>query len=173
MHPVRITPEYLALNKQLHEQNKAYGVGGKRWINEVLEFRNQKGIGSILDYGCGKALLSEKVGNVINYDPCIPKYSDEPPICDMVLCTDVLEHIEPELLENVLDHIEALALRFVWLAPTVVDSNKLLPDGTSPHRIIKPQQWWLDLFKKRWEPIRVEHRPKQLVFIGGVHEVGG
>lgn len=36
----RISPEYLELNRRMHN-SKTYGVGGARWAKEVREFRDR------------------------------------------------------------------------------------------------------------------------------------
>ena len=39
------------------------------------------------------------------YDPAIPIWTDRPEPAEMVVCIDVLEHIEPDFLESVLDDL--------------------------------------------------------------------
>ena len=41
-----------------------------------------------------------------HYDPAIPEWAAPPVPCRFVACIDVLEHIEPHLLENVLDDLK-------------------------------------------------------------------
>ena len=44
------------------------------------------------------------------YDPAFPEYG-EPRGADLVCCIDVLEHIEPDLLDNVLDDLARITLK--------------------------------------------------------------
>ena len=61
---------------------------------------------------------------------------------ELVICTDVLEHIEPELIDNVLKHIESLTLKTAYLIIDTLPAQKNLPDGRNAHLIIENQDWW-------------------------------
>ncbi len=64
---------------------------------------------SVLDYGCGKGTLAEAVSfEIREYDPAIAGKDENPLPADLVICTDALEHIEPEYLDAVLVHIASL-----------------------------------------------------------------
>jgi 2-polyprenyl-3-methyl-5-hydroxy-6-metoxy-1,4-benzoquinol methylase len=137
-----ITDNYKELNYQLHQTHPKYGVGGKRHYLSVCKLMKKYECETVLDYGCGKATLS-KMLKCTNYDPCIPKYSSLPQKHDLVVCTDVLEHIELHLLDNVLNHIKSLIIKVGYLViATRPDSTKLLPDGSNPHQIIEDAEWW-------------------------------
>jgi hypothetical protein len=60
-----------------------------------------------------------------------------------VVCTDVLEHIEPELIDNVLDHLKDLTRKVAFLAIATRPARKNLADGRNAHLIIQPSSWWL------------------------------
>jgi hypothetical protein len=85
---------------------------------------------------------------VRNYDPGIPADSALPAPADLVVCTDVLEHIEPEHLDAVLAHIFRLAQRAVFLQIALFPAKKTLPDGRNAHLIVQPANWWLDKIGK-------------------------
>ena len=58
----------------------------------------------VLDYGCGKGLLGLFLPiSVYNYDPAMPEWSADPEPEDYLLCTDVLEHVEPDCIEDVVE----------------------------------------------------------------------
>ncbi len=155
-----ITEDYLRMNQQLHE-DPGYGVG----ISEVVINSRLKIIGdvareakakTILDYGCGKGVILEQAKQHFDqiefygYDPAVVKWSEEPPACDVVYSFSVLEHIEPELLDNVIDDIlektKVAAILFVDTIPAI----KSLPDGRNPHLTIEGPTWWRAKFKTRF-----------------------
>ena len=81
---------------------------------------------------------------VTNYDPCVPQYSDEPEPHPIVVCGDVMEHVEPEYVDAVLEKVRSLttikAVFIICLAPAL----KHLDDGRNAHLSIHPQEWWAD-----------------------------
>ena len=144
-----ITPEYLALQKQLHETNESYGTSGAKYADIVRQI-SKWGRLSILDYGCGKQTLAKALGpayRVTNYDPCIPGL-DEPPVPHpVVACTDVLEHIEPELVNNVLAELRRLTMGKALLVINTGPARKFLADGRNAHISMHPAEWWMERIK--------------------------
>jgi hypothetical protein len=123
-------------------------------VRDVSRFANQLKARTVLDYGCGQAKLSRHLRflGCHNYDPAIPRFAAEPPVCDLVVCTDVLEHVEPECLDSVLAHLREKARLGAFLVIALrYDSTKLLADGTNPHKIVQPGFWWRDkLMEHGW-----------------------
>jgi hypothetical protein len=76
------------------------------------------------------------------YDPAIPGKDERPEFADLVVCTDVLEHIEPERIGAVLAHLRGLARKAIWCVISTKPSNKTLPDGRNAHILIRPESWW-------------------------------
>lgn len=144
-----ITDEYRGLNKELHERNKSFGVSGQRYTSDVLSLCQVLDTKDVLDYGCGKSTLANNLPFTIKqYDPAIPKYESLPSEADIVVCTDVLEHIEPELIDNVLDHIQSLAKRASFLTIAIGPAIKTLADGRNAHLIQETPKWWMS---KLWD----------------------
>jgi hypothetical protein len=144
-HLQTITDEYLAQNRQLHEANANYGMGGWRHAGKVADLREETESETILDYGCGKGQLKTGLGSpewVREYDPAVPGKDAKPEMADIVACTDVLEHIEPDLLDNVLSDLVRVTAKAAYLVIATRESNKCLPDGTSPHKIVRDAEWW-------------------------------
>lgn len=148
-----ISPEYRALNAKLHEQRIDYGARGNKHLESVKGVCSVFGVQSLLDYGCGKQSLIEalRVPWARGYDPCVPGLDGAPDPAELVVCTDVLEHIEPEKIDAVLDHIQALAGRLVYLSISLVPAKKTLPDGRNTHLLVRPCKWWLEKLLARWE----------------------
>ena len=130
-----ISPYYKHLLNRLHHQ-RPRGFGNTAWLKGLEQFTD--GHKSFLDYGCGK-------GNVVNglkerypdalvrgYDPGMPdfdKVPDSSETYEFLLCTDVLEHIEPDRIDNVLQHINFLFTKKAYLMIDTVPARKFLPDG--------------------------------------------
>jgi len=144
-----ITEQYRELNKKLHQDRVDYGARERHLVyEEIVQLIGECDAMRILDYGCGKATMSKFVDNVTNYDPCVDEFNHAIEPHDLVVCTDVLEHIEPELLDNVLADIRRNATKAIYLiVATRPDSSKTLPDGRNPHLIVKPGSWWLTKIK--------------------------
>ena len=116
-------------------------------------------IDSLLDYGCGrnlslfKALNAERPFKYQAYDIGVPEYSDSPVPSQMVACCDVLEHIEPDCLEDVLDHLQELTEDVAFLSVCSAPAKKILSDGRNAHLIQQPMQWWLP---KIWDRFKIQ-----------------
>lgn len=128
---------YKKLLVRMHEKNKAFGSGSKRKKDRILAL----GYTDILDYGCGKGKL--RIDGIKRYDPGIPEFDHDPEPAELIVCTDVLEHIEPECLENVLSHIEGLMLKAGYFTIGILPAHKKLPDGRNAHLLVMPAEWWL------------------------------
>jgi hypothetical protein len=140
-----ISPAYRQLQQQLHAAPRGYGGRGDKWAAVVLQLAVQYDAISVLDYGCGQGALAKALRGslkVAEYDPAIPGKDARPSFADLVVCTDVLEHIEPDRLTAVLSHLHMLARKAVFVVVSVKASNKVLADGRNAHLTIKPDVWW-------------------------------
>jgi hypothetical protein len=138
-----ITDSYRDLNAKLHDHNPGYGRGGWTWIGPLLHFMRAADATDLIDYGAGKGTLARWMPpeyTVVNYDPVT--YPDLPEPADFVVSLDVLEHIEPECLDAVLDHIRALTKKAAFLLIATREARKVLEDGRNAHLIVQPADWW-------------------------------
>lgn len=162
-----ISETYRAAQEHLHATTE-YGTASASYAPLVAQIIDTLGIDHMLDYGAGSRLTLAKTlfspgfiqkpklehlqpGQKFKYqayDPGVPKLAAPPIPAQMVVCLDVLEHIEPEYLDNVLDDLvrltEAVALLSIDTGPAV----KVLPDGRNAHLIQQPMEWWLP---KLWQ----------------------
>lgn len=150
-----ISEEYRKLNSQLHDEAEAYGTSGKNYAANVMLTAKDYGLKSILDYGCGKNtmknVLPDEYKKIIrSYDPAIPEHAAEPEPAELIVCTDVLEHIEPELLDNVLSHLAALMQKYGLLVVSIRPSKRTLADGRNAHLIVESPMWWFERMKKHF-----------------------
>jgi hypothetical protein len=159
--PQLIGEEYRALNRKLHETNAEFGSFGHTHKEIVIDFlKLNPTIKSILDYGCGKGTLAKHLValgyDVREYDPAIPGKDKEPDRADLVVCTDVLEHVELEYLENVIGDISRLSKMATMFAIGLVASSKSLDNESNAHQIIENKFWWCDQLEKYFDIRRAE-----------------
>lgn len=149
-----ISPAYRASQVQLHASPLGYGGKGAKWVDAVLSVATRYDCGgSILDYGCGRGSLGDALARITGrrcreYDPGVPGKDSLPVFADLVVCTDVLEHVEPGRLDTVLAHLRLLARKAVFVVVCTRPSNKLLPDGGNAHLIIEGDEWWADRMRR-------------------------
>jgi hypothetical protein len=151
-----ITDEYRAEQQQMHERY-TYGVASIKRAPLVTEIINRLEVSHLLDYGCGKhtnLLKHIKPKHKLTYqayDPAVPEFADAPIPAEMVACVDVLEHIEPHLLDNVLDHLRDLTEVVCFLTIDTGPAGKTLSDGRNAHLIQEPMDWWMPKLLARWD----------------------
>ena len=141
-----ISDSYRKLNKALHASNRHYGASGSQWRDDVMAMI---GPGTVLDYGCGKNPLSIEGARL--YDPAINGISDPPEPADYVICTDVLEHVEPEFIDNVIADLRRVTIRALFLAVCTKPAEKFLADGRNAHLIQENASWWGQKVEKHFK----------------------
>lgn len=148
-----ISKEYLSqLQTIFKDKSRPNGFGGKvKKLGKFEEFMIKWQPKTLLDYGCGKGIilkhLQQTYHNVVidGYDPVIPAFANIPKKnYDCVFSNDVLEHIEPQYIDNVLTHINNLATKFIWLRIDTLPARKTLPDGRNAHILLESDSWWLN-----------------------------
>lgn len=151
-----ITPEYAAEQRLLHAKGN-YGMASLQFGGVVSDLCNRLNVLSLLDYGCGSM---QNLLNVLRpdhdveyqgYDPGVDEFSGNPEPADLVTCIDVLEHIEPELLEDVLDHLQSLSPKWGYFTIHTGPARKTLSDGRNAHLIQQSPLWWLGKLYARWD----------------------
>jgi hypothetical protein len=148
-----ITDAYRQEQERLHATGK-YGTASLQYGETVSHLVEATGAKTLLDYGCGSM---QNLKTVLNcdvlyqgYDPAVPQFSVKEP-SDLVVCIDVLEHIEPDLLDNVLDDLLMLTDKWAFFTVHTGPAVKTLSDGRNAHLIQKPPAWWLPRLMQRWD----------------------
>lgn len=145
-----ISSEYRRLNEELHADPKGFGGDGKKHAERVLEYVQKIGARSVCDYGCGEGTLKPALrrlgfeGFVAEYDPAMKGKTDLPKPAQLLVSTDVLEHIEPDRLDAVMRHQFLVAELGAFVTIATRPANKVLPDGRNAHLIQETPEWWLD-----------------------------
>lgn len=151
-----ISPEYRKEQEILHSRGN-YGTASLQFGEMVSTLINKTNALSVLDYGCGSmqnlatVLRPDHDVEYVGYDPAVPEFSGKADPADLVTCIDVLEHIEPDLLENVLDDLQRVSQKWLFATVHTGPARKTLTDGRNAHLIQKPPVWWLEHFYQRWD----------------------
>lgn len=156
-----ITEEYRRLQQQLHK-NPNYGVASLTFAPLVANVIRETGAASVSDYGAGKKNLLKglaSAGIVVPayhpYDPAFPEYGPPMP-ADLVCCIDVLEHIEPELVDNVIAELASITTRLGFFTIHMGPAGKVLADGRNAHLIQEPSSWWLEKLIRHFDILQLQ-----------------
>lgn len=164
-----ISPAYRAEQQKLHEMTE-YGTASIAYAPLVSSIVNRMQVSHLLDYGCGQCNLAKhlKADHKVTYqayDPCVPRFAKDPLPAQMVACIDVLEHIEPAYLDNVLDHLCRLTQAVAFLSIDTGPALKTLSDGRNAHLTQQPLPWWLPKIWARWELQTVQQATEHSFFV--------
>lgn len=159
-----ITEQYRAEQAALHAKGD-YGTASLQYGQTVAALLKSTQAHSLLDYGCGskRSLLQALTlpPDIVyeGYDPAIPAYAAPPLPAELVCCIDVLEHIEPRLLDNVLSHLAELCDPYGFFTVHTGPARKVLSDGRNAHLTQEGPDWWLPRFKAHFEVLAVNAIP--------------
>lgn len=145
-----LSEKYVKVLLETHAQNKGWGNGGKYAVAPVVEYALVLNARTILDYGCGQGVLKKRLDAeqrslfiAREYDPGIVGKDERPDPADLVVCTDVLEHVEPDYVIETLAELRHLAIKGLYAVISCTPANLILSDGRNAHLTIKPAYWWL------------------------------
>lgn len=160
-----ITEAYRELQRQLH-QNPNYGLASVLYAPLVAKVIEEFSATELLDYGAGKGRLGEELTKYLSrpldinhYDPAVPEWAAPPQPCAFVACVDVLEHIEPDLIDNVLDDLKRVTAKVGVFTIHTGAASKVLADGRNAHLIQQPAAWWLPRILDRFELVSYTRLP--------------
>jgi hypothetical protein len=151
-----ITDEYKEMQAELHK-NPDYGVSSTIFAPIVDLVISEYQIKELLDYGAGKCRLRDSLEQPVKYtpyEPSNPLWGATPEPCELVACIDVLEHIEPELLDNVLDDLKRLVLSYGIFTIHTGAAMKVLPDGRNAHLTQENWDWWRVKLSNRFDIVK-------------------
>ena len=172
--------ELIEAYKHLHEDDtKFQGISLIPFAIDIYDIINFNNCKSILDYGCGKGYPYKKeykymdrkkkipnfdkplhlwwgVEDLFLYDPGVPEHNKLPTKkSDLVICTDVLEHIPEEDLDWIIREICSLSNKTVFINVSGEPALKTFTTGKykgeNVHVSLFDHEWWLNKVKHVWE----------------------
>ena len=151
--------------KVLHqEEGKFKGISLVPLVPTLMSLIKENNCKTLLDYGCGKAIPYDKdrckevdlrhpIQKLCNlksfdlYDPAYEKYATLPDKkYDIVVCTDVLEHIAEQDIDYVLTEILSRSNKIVFLNISCQPALKHFKEGKfkgkNVHISVFDPSWW-------------------------------
>ena len=154
------------------EEGKFKGISLSPLVPTLMSIIKQNKCKTLLDYGCGKALPYDKdkcgevgllkpVQELCNielfdlYDPAYEKYAILPDKkYDVVVCTDVLEHIAEQDIDYVLTKIFSCSNKIVFLNVSCQHALKHFKQGKlkgkNLHVSVFDPSWWMHKIGNIW-----------------------
>lgn len=147
-----ISEEY---QNMLHEEHQSseWGHTAQQYIAPIVKYARELNEFHMLDYGAGRGGLRQhlpKGFSVTEYEPGRPDTRKNNTPHNYVVCIDVLEHIEPELIDNVLDDLQRVTLKGGYFTVSTRLAAKILKDGRNAHLIVEDMSWWTEQLGRRF-----------------------
>jgi len=171
--------ELIAEYKDYHDRHKWFCKGSAilKHIPEIARLANMFECKTALDYGCGKAwfwklehwrgILNNAIKKVTLYDPGVEEYKDLPTDTrfDLVICTDVLEHVHPDETIPTIQKLFLYTRRVLFLNISTVPATKTLSDGTNVHVNLRKKEEWAKIIndQKNWYADKYKTYPAVVV----------
>ena len=159
-----LTDDYKAQLQLKHAQDKWGTTGCRNMGPRIVQFlKERRDVKTVLDFGAGQQTLMEYVRDNLphwdqivwtNYDPGIPGIDEAPEKqFDLIVSSDVLEHIEPEQLPAVLKWLYEHTKYYMFFLIACDPCYGKLPDGRNAHLIVETPEWWKDRLKDHGTPM--------------------
>jgi hypothetical protein len=144
-----ISDEYKIQLQKLHGREK-FSSGLIKYV-EIKKFIELYQPKSLLDYGCSTGKLIEQlkidfpnINPLDGFDPAVPMFDTiKEKSYDCIISNDVIEHIEPEFLDQTLEQMQELFKSCAWFIIACYPAKKQLLDGRNAHLIIESPEWWI------------------------------
>jgi cyclopropane fatty-acyl-phospholipid synthase-like methyltransferase len=146
-----ISTEY---KKMLQREHQRTSFGKRSKIPQHLfDFIVNHNPTTILDFGCGKGKLVETLKvqfpdkTITGYDPANPEFdhSIDHNVYDLIYSSDVLEHVEPEFIDQTLAYLSTKS-KYSYHLIALSPAKLILADGRNAHLIQETTEWWKQKF---------------------------
>lgn len=173
-----ISDEYRTEQTKMHRTYPGYGVACLEHAELIAHMINARKITSLLDYGAGKGRLVDALSRHLRrggedlhvhlYEPAIAELAADPEPAELAVCIDVLEHVEPELTENVVAHLAGKATKIAFITIGMTPAAKVLSDGRNAHINLRPANEWVDILNQHFnlEAFRWDKRRSSIIYVG-------
>lgn len=151
--------DYIKQYELLYKIKKNYGKTSIKLYDMLEKIINDLNILSVLDYGCGKSKLLDLIKKnkkikIYRYDPAIKKYSKlTKNKTDLVICTDVLQHVPLYDLDRVLKEIKSKGVYILFYIKCTNHKTKL-PNKTYANCTVYDKKWWLEKLSNYYDDIK-------------------
>lgn len=152
-------PDYRALAKVA--DGNFGGLSILQHVKSIRTLLTETESHTMLDFGCGRGeayksphKLYKQLGlprhAVTLYDPAFMPTATLPKgQFDLVICSDVLEHIPEHEVDEFVARLFSYAKKAVWASVCCRPAKKFFPDGRNLHVTVKPLAWWVEVFKRQ------------------------
>lgn len=126
----------------------AYGTTAYLYFDKIAKEAISLKPSSILDYGCGRGDLvahfwKDGERRIAKFDPAIPQFKEMPEgEFDLVLCTDVMEHILIGDVDRVFREIRKKSHNVIFTI-SLRPARARLPDGRNAHVTLLSASEWM------------------------------
>lgn len=152
-------PDYRELAK--HADKNFQGVSILNHVVSIRKLLTETDSHTMLDFGCGRGeaykpphKLYKQLGlprhAVTLYDPAFMPTATLPKgQFDLVVCSDVLEHVPEHEVDEFVARLFSYAKKAVWASVCCRPAKKFFPDGRNLHVTVKPFAWWEEKFGRQ------------------------
>lgn len=152
--------------EEFHKGHFFAGYSVLQFANNIYSAIEKTNSTTILDYGSGKGHQYSKKKldlywgvEVDCYDPGYKPFSDLPnKTYDGVICTEVMEHVPEDEVDDTIQHIFARATKFVFFSISLGTANKKFSNGEQIHVTLKSAEWWrsvIDRYNTKDVPVYI------------------
>lgn len=141
----------LYLEHHSNPSNNYTGDSLQIHYDSIQNLITEKKCKTALDYGCGSAsgYINDRIHlkwgleDMGLYDPGVPQFGVLPgKKYDLVICTDVLEHVPEEEISDTLNEIFSISKKCCFINIAMYPAGTFLPNGENAHCTLKPIDWW-------------------------------
>jgi hypothetical protein len=161
-----VSDDYMTLLKSEHK-TQHWGTSAGAMIDTLHNWLLSNDAKEVLDYGCGSSSFKNNIPKdapykVYEYDPGIEGKEGVQTPKDFLICIDVLEHVEPNLIDNVIKQIADSIKIQGYLTIAMYPAMRILQDGRNAHLIIEDMPWWVNKLSQYLSILSITKTNQQL-----------